>query len=760
MPMMLLAYVYPLVIYGLIRYWASGSTGRGKSGTHLTLKCLKTPSGNDTIASKSSNSYVPANESALIKPQCALKAIHHERMRFTMSNLKYPNLFSPLRVRGAVFKNRIFAAPQGFYNTGSDFWPNADCAAYFEAKARGGMASICVGDCIVDSETGAAFAGLYRIDDIRSMPGFAGLAAAVSRHGCVASAELSHAGMYAHSVYAAGRPMYGPVAIKDGKYGEVTEMPEEIILRIIDAFGKAAAFAKKAGFGMVTIHAGHGWLLPQFWSKQLNTRKDKWGGSFENRMRLPIAVLESIRSAVGPAFPIEIRMSGDECNEAGYGIDEGIEFAKALDDYVDIIHVSAGNHEVRKSFIVTHPSMFLEDGVNLKYAAEIKKHVKSFVATVGSFSNPQHMEETIASGAADIIELGRQSLADPDLPTKARTGREDEIRECLRCMNCFTTGNLGRIHFCAINPVTSREREVLMAPAPKSRKTVLVAGGGVSGMQAAITASERGHKVILCEKGPGLGGVLLCEEKVPFKKHTSDYIARQAMLVSRAAVDVRLNTEVTRELVKSLKPDAIIAALGARPVKPSIPGIDSGNVISAEEAYRAPEKAGKNVVIIGAGLVGVELGIFLAQYGESEPESQDAGSVTPGSVTPGAGVGEEGGRKITIIEALDAINAAPSSLHTFALTVKMEELGIDLRLSAHVTKISEDSVTASCADGDAEFAADTVVYATGYEPLVDEAVALNDCAEEFYMVGDCVAPANIMNATHTAFTAAYDVGVI
>ena len=175
-----------------------------------------------------------------------------------MSTLKYPHLFEPLKVRGAVFKNRIFAAPQGFYKTGPDSFPNADAAAYWEIKARGGMASICVGDCIVDSDTGTAYAGLYRIDDIKMMPGLAGIAGAVSRHGCVAAAELSHAGMYAHSVYAAGRPMYGPVGNKDGKYGEVTEMPEEIIYRIIKAFGDAAAFAKKAGFGMVTIHAGHG----------------------------------------------------------------------------------------------------------------------------------------------------------------------------------------------------------------------------------------------------------------------------------------------------------------------------------------------------------------------------------------------------------------------------------------------------------------------------------------------------------------------
>jgi len=649
-----------------------------------------------------------------------------------MSILKYPHLFQPLKVRGTVFRNRIFSAPQGFYYTAPDSYPNADAAAYFEIKARGGFASVSIGDCIVESETGTAYAGLFRIDDLKMTPGFAAIAGAISRHGAVASAELSHAGMYAHSVYAAGRPMYGPVAIKDGKFGEVTEMPEEIILRIIEAFGKAAAHAKMVGFGMVTIHAGHGWLLPQFWSRQINTRKDKWGGSFENRMRLPLAVLESIRRSVGPDFPIEIRMSGTELNDAGYDLDEGIEFARALDGYADIIHVSAGNHEVPRSFIVTHPSMFLEDGVNAKYAREIKKHVKACVATVGSFSNPDHMEEVLASGGADIIQVARQSLADPYLPFKARTGREDEIQECLRCMSCYTTGNSKRIHYCSINPVTSREREVWMAPAPREKKTVLIAGGGIAGMQAALTAADRGHKVVLCEKTSRLGGVLLCEEKVPFKKHLADYLARQAMLISRADIDVRLNTEVTPDYARSLKPDVVIAALGARPIKPAIPGIDGANVIGAEDAYANAEKCGKKIVILGGGLVGVELSIYLGQLGH----------------------------EVKILEVRDELTVNPRSLHTLALTVQMEQYGIEAVLSAQVTEITDSGVKAAGPDGDLLFEADTVIYATGQEPLADEAIALHDCAFEYYLIGDCVAPKNIMNATHTAFVTAYDIGVI
>ncbi|NMA24490.1 MAG: FAD-dependent oxidoreductase [Clostridiales bacterium] len=651
-----------------------------------------------------------------------------------MSTLKYPHLFEPLKVRGAVFKNRIFSAPQGYYNVGPDGFPNADAIAYYEAKARGGMASVCVGDGVVHSPTGAK-GNLPRLDNPLSRVSLATLASSISRHGCVAAMELNHGGMYTRGL----EKVYGPSAMSkaDAYHGgleNVLEMPEDIICEIIESFGKAAAFVKKLGFGMVTIHGGHGWLLHQFMSTRLNFRKDKWGGSLENRMRFPIAVAESIRRAVGPAFPIEFRMSGAEwamADNNGYDIDEGVRFAKAIDDYVDIIHVSAGTHETVASVTVSHPSMFLEDGCNSKYAAEIKKHVKSYVATVGSFSNPQHMEETLASGAADIIHIARQSLADPYLPVKARTGREDEIQECIRCMQCYRTGTTLGLHYCSINPATSREREVLMAPPARRKRTVLVAGGGIAGMQAAITAADRGHKVILCEKSDRLGGVLLCEEKVPFKRHLADYIARQSLLISRAAIDVRLNTEVTPDYARYLKPDVIVAALGSRPIKPPVDGIDGENVMSAVKAYANPDQAGDKIVILGGGLAGIELAIFMSKLG----------------------------RKATIIELQDKLTT-DENLHTVALMTQVNQHKIEIRLSTEVTKITDGTVFAKGPDGNLEFAADTVAYATGQAPLADEAIALHDCADEYYPIGDCVIPRNIMNATHTAFVAAYDIGVI
>jgi 2,4-dienoyl-CoA reductase-like NADH-dependent reductase (Old Yellow Enzyme family) len=227
------------------------------------------------------------------------------------------------------------------------------------------------------------------LDDPGAREPLVKLADAISRHGAVASIELQHGGSHSYGSVADGRTIYGPVEYVDEKGCRILPMTEEIIEETIENFARAAAWVKRCGFGMVTIHGGHGWLISQFVSPISNTRTDRWGGSVENRCRLPVAICDAVRKAVGPGFPVEIRISGSECHPGGYDIDEGVAIAKQLDGHVDLIHVSAGSHEVMEVFTVTHPSMFLEDGVNVRYAADIKKSVKSScVATVGALADP------------------------------------------------------------------------------------------------------------------------------------------------------------------------------------------------------------------------------------------------------------------------------------------------------------------------------------------------------------------------------------
>ena len=643
-----------------------------------------------------------------------------------MNEFKYPNLFKPIILRGTLFKNRIFAAPTGYKFTDRYGTIHQEAASYYERKAKGGAACVAMGECNVDSKYGTD--GLYKVhlDDPHARDSLFLVTDAVRRQGAVCTAELQHSGNCGNRYTNPDAMSYGPV---DGEFNgrPFYEMPEDIIWYTIDKFAKGAAFAKACGFGMVTVHGGHGWLISQFLSETLNTRKDKWGGpDIENRSRLAVEILKAIRKAVGPAFPIEMRISGSECYDGGYGIEEGIRFSKQVEDHVDLLHVSAGSHEVMDVFTVTHPSIFLPDGCNVQYAEEIKKHVKCAVATVGALGDPDLMEDIVATGKADVVEIARGLIADPDIPRKIRTGRGSEINKCLRCLNCFSNlMNTNQFH-CAINPETGRESEMNLAIPPSARKKVLIAGGGVAGMQAAITCAQRGHEVILCEKSDKLGGTLRCEDKAPFKATLSAYLDRQARKAAEAGAEIRLGTEVTAEYAKAEGVDVLIAALGAVPLVPPIPGIDGGNVISAEEAYEHPEKTGSSVVILGAGLVGVELAIYLSMLG----------------------------KKATVVEMLGEISHGGNYLHVRALNVEIKKYGISMNFNTKAVEVTSDGVVCEGPDGVVSFGADTVIYATGQRPLWDEAESLCQCAPDFYLIGDCFAPKNIMNATSMAFSVA------
>ena len=653
-----------------------------------------------------------------------------------MNELKYPHLFAPIKLGDRLFRNRIFAAPTGYQNINYDGLINEGATAYYERKAMGGAASVATFEGVVDGELGRGGAGHVCLDNPGVRSSIARIAYAVKRYGAVPTLELQHTGMFANRSPAilGGENhgiAYGPVECEIGGR-RVLPMTEEIIERTINKFIDAAALAQRVGFGMVLVHAGHGWMLHQFLSPITNTRTDKWGGAdIENRTRMLVAIIDGIHKRCGKGFPVEVRLSGSECYAGGYDIETGIAVSKMIDGVADLIHVSAGNHEVDEVFAVTHPSMFLDHGVNVQYAAEIKKHVKTPVATVGALSEPELLEEIIASGKADVVELARQLLADPDYPIKIRTGREDEVKKCMRCLSCFSSEMTNGEPYCAINPETGRELEMKYAVAPvKSPKKVLVIGGGIGGMQAALTANERGHEVILCEKSNRLGGVLRCEEDVDFKQNLDYYLNQQESFVKKSAIDLRLGTAVTPEYAKSLNPDVIIAALGAVAITPKIPGIDGGNVMSAQDAYKAVDKLGENVVILGGGLVGIELGLHLIRFG----------------------------KKVTVVEMLDHMSDGGNNLHMVGVRAEIRKRGLAVRLSTKAKEIKDGLVVCETAEGDVTFAADNVICAVGQRPLTDEAMAFGDCAAEVFYIGDCVLPKNITDANAAAFEIARNIG--
>ena len=658
-----------------------------------------------------------------------------------LSEPKYKNLFKPIILGNQFFKNRLFASPQDNPDLTYHHFLTDDARAFYEAKAIGGFASVCIGDFMVES--GKGYSHPFQLDGSGLM-GQASLtrtARDITKHGAVATVELNHAG-HMTNVIEEGGFVYG---VADGVRPDGTPTraySEERIEELINLYVRGAQQALRCGFNMITLHGGHAWLMAQFMSSKENTRKDKWGGSFENRMRFTHAVIDGIRKVAGRAVPIEIRISGTEWVPQGYDFDEGIAIAKDLDGKVDLIHVSVGHHDYEMGMMRTHPTMFLSDACNLQFAAEIKKHVKTPVATVGALTDVDQMEEIIASGQADVIQLGRQTLADPDLPIKAMTGREDEIARCMRCFTCFSNSSQTGVFYCAINPKIGHERENMYDTPPYTKKKVLVAGGGIGGMQAAITCAERGHEVVLCEKTDKLGGVLHCEINIPFKSKLENYIDLQVRKISRLPIDVRLNTPATPELAESIAPDVIIAAMGSRPVKPPIKGIDLDKVHGAEEVYYHPEIVGKKAVILGGGLVGLELGVFLAM------EKHD----------------------VTIVEMMPRTLVSPDDPSVMPKPGEPIVQGFAIRdliknwdnykvlTSTKALEINEEGLVVEGPDGVKTIPADTVIYAVGQRSVRDEAIALSTCAREFHMIGDSVAPRNIFSATQAAYQIARDIG--
>ncbi|MBR2522465.1 MAG: FAD-dependent oxidoreductase [Coriobacteriales bacterium] len=666
--------------------------------------------------------------------------------------MKYTHLFEPIVVQGTFYKNRIFASPQDIYKLDARNYLENDATYFYEMKAMGGFSSVCVGDMMTDKATG--FSHPFQLDGstIAGRVGLTRTANAIARHGAVPAIELNHGGQNSMP-YEGGNFVYGNWEGVRADGVEVRMGDAEWIERLIGFYADAATFARNCGFKQISIHGGHGWLLHQFISERDNKRTDEWGGSFENRMRFPIAVIEAIRKKIG-RMPIDIRISGEELLPGGYDMDEGVRIAKALDGLADIINVSVGHHEYDEAAMVTHPMMFLPDGVNVKYAAACKKAVStSLISTVGALCEPEQMEEILATGQADFVMLGRESLAEPDFPNKVRMGKEDEINKCFRCFTCFSRSTASGIFYCAINPVVGNESELFHNPVPNKLKKVLVAGGGVGGMQAAITAAELGHEVILCEKGDQLGGNLRCEQAVPFKLHLHHYLDKQALLVERSNIDLRLNTEVTPEYAREVGADVIIAALGARPATPPIPGIEKAYL--AEEIYRDAGLAGEKVVIAGAGLVGLELGVYLGQMGKDVTIIEMAGKTLllpddAGGTSEriSAGNKEEEllppGAPIVQGVAITQVLKGMPNVRVFTRTKALE--------------FRDNGILAQNDEGEVLYEADTVINAMGMKALTDEMIALSDCAPEFYAIGDCIGARNMVDAVQEGWQAARDLG--
>ena len=626
---------------------------------------------------------------------------------------KYPHLCQPITLGNVTFRNRMFASPIGATDIDKDCGPGERTRAFYELRAKGGAAAVTMSELVVHPETDGSHMLHLDLATVGSLAAFTFTADAIKRHGAVPSVEFSHSGQYAGTYMAdknkkQGLTQYGP---SDGVRPDgmkVTALTKEQIDDIVKRYGETAILAKRAGFEMIMIHGGHTWLLNQFMSPYFNHRTDEYGGSFENRMRFTLEVLKEVRNAVGPMFPIEFRMSGSELFEGGYDLDEGVRIAQAVEPYVDLIHVSAGSYQF--GFFRTHPSMFAEHGVNVYLAEEIK------------------MEEIIASGKADVVYMGRALLADPYLPQKVVSGNDDKIVKCLRCFACMAERPTTQTRRCTVNPLIGREIEGTEVLPAAVKKKVLVVGGGVAGLKAAVTAALRGHKVILCEKSDKVGGILKCEQAIDFKHEMYQLGLSLEAQAIEAGVEIRCNTEVTPEYAKAEKADVMILAVGSNPIVPPLKGMDGDNVVVVNNYYLEKEKVGDSVVVLGGGLAGCEAAIHLAQEG----------------------------KKVHLVEMRPEL-APDANIRHRPILMQMIDKYVEAHTGYQGMEVTADGVICKDSDGNEVLVpGKSVICAVGQRANRSAVDALRNCAPVVREIGDCVRPSNITNAIYMGYHAGLD----
>ena len=655
---------------------------------------------------------------------------------------QYPNLLKPVKAGKFILKNRLQSSnSMPHFSMGPEEYPADPIIAHFMGRSRG---AAFVTLCGVDDNLDNGF--IPDSMDFSHFPDFdmynpkcqnymTELVDAMHAQNTLVSGSLFSANKKFRYINENGEHEFINACINKQFQMQMADGPDaiiddsldkEIIRKIIKSYGQRTALYKKLGFDAVTIHMSYRAQLPsQFLSPICNKRTDEYGGDLEGRARFALEMLEEVRKAAGSDMLIEIQFSAKE-PKGGYDIDEGIEFLRMAEKYLDIVQVrSAGGDE-------NHPIPFeLRKTPFLNLAARIKAEGFDFlVSNVGGYFDPALSDAAIREGKVDLVAMARAWISNPDYTELISSGRADDLVPCLRCNKCHGRGKDDVfVTTCSVNPLFGFEKVSPYMERPTGqKKKIAIIGGGPGGMRSAIYLADRGHNVTIYEASEELGGAIRHSDYVPFKwtlKDYKDYLIAQVN--KRKNITVKLST-LLRAGDKEIhgKYDVIIAAIGAEPVIPNIPGAVGSNVTIATHALMHSEEIGKNAVIIGGGEVGVETGMFLAQSG----------------------------RNVTVLEMRDILAADSTWIHyRDMMKEEWEKIGtFHSVVNATAKEITADHVTYTDKDGtDHEIPSDSVILSVGMRAKTDDALAFYDDAPAFYMIGDCKRPGTIQTTNRNAY---------
>ncbi|MFN1548269.1 oxidoreductase [Vibrio natriegens] len=633
------------------------------------------------------------------------------------------HVFSPISIGNMVVKNRLVVPPMVSNYANEDGTCTEQFISYHEEKAKGGWGLIIVEDYKINPEAGG-FVKLPGLWDDSQIESHQQLTERVHQHGAKIAAQIYHAGRETCAEITGVQPV-APSAIPDPV---VNAMPRELsveeIQLLVEQFGDTALRAKKAGFDAVEIHGAHGYLVNQFMSPFSNKRIDQYGGTILNRARFALEIIANIRSKVGSDFPLIYRMSVNEFVEGGLTTEDSKVISMLLENAgIDLIHASNGVYASTETII---PPTAVGHAWSANISEELKKVVSIPVIAVGRINDPLIAESVLRSKQADLISMGRGSLADPHLPNKAQAGQFDDIIRCIGCLQGCIQRNAQQLPIkCLVNPMTGHESERQITPASREKK-VFIIGGGIAGMEAAIVAAQRGHKVEIFEKNSRLGGQWVLAAIPPTKEELGSFTVWQVNQLNKLGVIVHLNTELTLDMIRDSQPDSVIIATGASPFVPNIPGKDLNHVLTANDILQGSAQAGKRVVVIGGGLVGSETAAHLANHGHD----------------------------VSIIEMNSDIFVGTPSATKQYLMKDLQHHNVAILTNTQVKEIHNDAVVVEN-DGQLQTLAaiDNIVMAIGSRPVSFSVEDLEQHVSEIVTIGDAQKVRKAMEAVEEGYLA-------